>query len=143
MTVQLPDLQTAAIAPTERREFGRIVRFGAVGIVNTVITLAAFAVLVAAGCPAPAASALAFGAGAANGFFLNRRWTFAGLPRAPAAGARYTAIQALGAGLSAVGVGALQSLGWAHMTAECVILPCVTVTLYCLARVLVFQSEPR
>ena len=66
---------------TVEREAGRVMRFCVVGAANTAITLTAFVLLTALGCRAPAASALAFCAGAANSFHLNRRWTFSDLPR--------------------------------------------------------------
>jgi putative flippase GtrA len=65
------------------REAGRAVRFGVVGAANAASTLFAFVLLTALSCRAPAASALAFCAGAANSFHLNRRWTFSDLPAAP------------------------------------------------------------
>ena len=55
---------------------GQAVRYLLVGVSNTAITLVAYALLVAAGVPAVAASAAAFLAGAANGYRLNRTWTF-------------------------------------------------------------------
>lgn len=124
---------------TVEREAGRAVRFCVVGATNTAITLGAFALLTALGCRAPEASALAFCAGAANSFNLNRRWTFSDIPTARWAGMRFVAIQGLGALTSAAGLGALQSAGWAHMAAECAILPGVTVGLYGLSRLLVFR----
>ncbi len=124
---------------TVEREAGRAVRFCVVGATNTAITLGAFVLLTALGCRAPAASALAFCAGAANSFHLNRRWTFSDIPTARWARARFVAIQGLGALTSAAGLTALQSAGWAHMAAECAVLPCVTVGLYGLSRLLVFR----
>ncbi len=125
---------------TMEREAGRAVRFCVVGAANTAITLTTFVLLTALGCRAPAASALAFCAGAANSFHLNRRWTFSDIPTARWARTRFVAIQGLGALASAVGLGALQSDGWAHMTAECAVLPCVTAGLYGLSRLLVFRQ---
>ena len=123
-----------------RGEAPRILRFCLVGAANTAITLAAFALLIALGCPAPLASAIAFGAGAANSYQLNRRWTFAGLGTARRAWLRFAASQGAGALASAGGVYALQRAGWPHMAAECVILPFVTVALYSVSRLLVFRS---
>ena len=124
---------------TVEREAGRVVRFCVVGAANTAITLAAFVLLTALGCRAPAASALAFCAGAANSLHLNRRWTFSDIPTARGALTRFAAIQGIGALASAAGLGALQRAGWAHMAAECAVLPCVTVGLYGLSRLLVFR----
>jgi putative flippase GtrA len=123
-----------------RREAPRILRFGAVGATNTVITLAVFAALVALGCPAPAASGLGFCAGAANSFHLNRRWTFSDFSTARGAWVRFGGIQGVGALVSAAGVSMLQRGGWGHLVAECAILPCVTVALYSVSRLLVFRS---
>ena len=118
----------------------RILRFCAVGVTNTVITLAAFALLVALGSPAPLASGLAFCAGAANGYQLNRRWTFAGLGTAHLAWLRFSIFQGAGALASAGGVFVLAHDGLPRLAAECVILPCVTVALYSVSRLLVFRS---
>jgi putative flippase GtrA len=122
-----------------RRELVRIARFCAVGGVNTLITLVVFAGLDAVGCPAPLASALAFCAGAVNSFQLNRRWTFSDMPTAHNAWVKFVAVQGLGAALSAGGVAAAQAAGWSHLAAECAILPCVTIIVYSLARLLVFR----
>jgi putative flippase GtrA len=107
-------------------ELGRMLRFGLVGVTNTAVTLATFWLLVHAGTPAPAASALGFAAGAANGYRLNRTWTFRAASRGPGTLARYVAVQALGAALSAIGRAAL--------AAEVLVLPAVTVVTYVLSR---------
>ena len=54
--------------------------------------------LVAVGVPAALGVAAGLGAGAVNGYLLNRGWTFAGAPRGGRHGGRYVAVQALGAG---------------------------------------------
>lgn len=138
MTVKAHQVALLPVAAV-RREGRRVVRFCVVGAANTAVTLAAFALMVGLGCPAPVASGIAFCAGAVNSYVLNRRWTFADLTAARGAGARFAAIQGFGALLSGAGVGALEALDWGHMAAECAILPFVTVTLYCLARLLVFR----
>jgi putative flippase GtrA len=135
------ELAVRLIAPgAARREAPRVLRFCAVGATNTVITLVVFAALVALGCPAPAASGIGFCAGAANSFHLNRRWTFSDCSTTRAAWVGFVGIQGAGALVSAAGVSALQSAGWGHLLAECVILPCVTVALYSVSRLLVFRS---
>ena len=121
-------------------ELLRLVRFGLVGVTNSLLTLATFAVLTGYGVPPPAASALAFAIGAANGYHLNRRWTFRVVHRGPAVLLRYVAVQAMGAGLSAVGVALASDLSLAHMAAEALVLPCVAVITYRLSRMLVFGA---
>lgn len=129
-----------------RAEIVRLVRFCEVGATNTVVTLVAFAVLVHGGCPGWLASALAFAAGAVNGYHWNTRWTFADRRadgEVDGARLRYLGVQGLGSALSALGVlGAHDALGLAHLAAEAVILPGVTVLTYGLMRRVVFPSRP-
>jgi putative flippase GtrA len=125
-------------------ELRYLARFCTVGVSNSLLTLVIFALFVHAGAPAPAASAIGFGAGACNGYLLNRRWTFRGAPGGPQTVARYLVVQGLGAGLSAAGMAlATTDLDLAHLVAELLVLPCVAVITYVLARRLVFPtSEP-
>jgi putative flippase GtrA len=124
-------------------ELARVARFCGVGASNTAITLAAFALLVSAGCPGWVASAIAFAAGALNGYHWNARWTFA--DRAVGGTAtrlRYLAVQGNGSALSALGVlGAQRGLGLPHLPAELAILPLVTGLTYGLMRSLVFRGS--
>ena len=62
--------------PANRAEAARFARFCLVGVSNTLLTLATFTLLTAAGVPAAPASALGFAVGAINGYVLNRSWTF-------------------------------------------------------------------
>jgi putative flippase GtrA len=55
----------------------QFIKFGIVGVSNTLLTLVVYTVLLKAfGVWYLAASAIGFIAGATNGFLLNRRWTF-------------------------------------------------------------------
>jgi len=55
----------------------QFVKFGIVGVSNTVLTLVVYTVLLKVfGVWYLAASAIGFIVGATNGFLLNRRWTF-------------------------------------------------------------------
>ena len=57
----------------------QFVKFGIVGISNTLITFAVYTLLLKVfGVWYIAASAIGFVVGAVNGFLLNRRWTFSG-----------------------------------------------------------------
>ena len=57
----------------------QFVKFGIVGISNTLLTLAVYTLLLKVfGVWYLAASAIGFVVGATNGFLLNRRWTFRG-----------------------------------------------------------------
>lgn len=129
-----------------RAEVMRLVRFCGVGATNTAVTLVAYGLLLRAGCPGWLASALGFAAGAANGYHWNTRWTFADRRadgEVDGARLRYLGVQGLGSALSALGVlGAHDALGLAHLAAEAVILPGVTVLTYGLMRRVVFPSRP-
>jgi putative flippase GtrA len=116
------------------RELTRLARYALVGASNTVITFLAYTLLVRCGVAAPAASATGFALGAANGYALNRRWTF----RAPGRVGRYVAVQAVGAAASAAGVALARSDGVRGLPAELVVLPAVTLLTYALARTIVF-----
>lgn len=119
----------------------RLIRFGLVGICNTAVTLASYAVLVDGfGAFAPVASAIGFALGAVNGYVLNSRWTFAAQDRGPATLARYIAVQGMGALMSAGGVRlGTTTLRMQHLAAEIAILPLVTITTYALSRRVVFR----
>jgi putative flippase GtrA len=55
----------------------QFVKFGIVGVANTLLTFAVYTVLVKVfGVWYLTASAIGFAVGAVNGFLLNRRWTF-------------------------------------------------------------------
>src|SRR5271170_2935810 len=57
----------------------QFVKFGIVGVSNTLLTLAVYTLLLKVfGVWYLAASAIGFAVGAVNGFLLNRRWTFRG-----------------------------------------------------------------
>jgi putative flippase GtrA len=122
-----------------RAELGRLVRFGLVGVSNTLLTVALFALLTGLRVPAAPASALAFAAGAVNGYRLNRAWTFRVARGGAVVLARYAAVQALGAGLSAGGVALMTTdLSLRRLAAEAVVLPVVTIITYTLSRRVVF-----
>jgi putative flippase GtrA len=127
-----------------RAEVRRLVRFCGVGAMNTAVTLAVFAMLVYAGCPGWLASALAFAAGAANGYYWNARWTFADRQQPWRRGRvrlRYAAVQGTGSAASAIGVLAVHDLlGLSHLAAEGITLPGVIVLTYVLIRRFVFPA---
>ena len=121
-----------------RAEAARLLRFCLVGASNTLLTLAAFAILTGAGLAAAPASALAFALGGANGYVLNRSWTFNSARRGPATMLRYVAVQALGAAVSGAGVALAADLSLRRLLAEGIVLPFVTLITYTLSRRLVF-----
>jgi len=122
---------------------GQALRFLAVGVSNTAITLAAYALLVAVGVPPVAASAVAFAAGAVNGYRLNRVWTFRSARRGRGAALRYLVVVALGLALNAAAVGlAVHGLGLPKLAGEVAALPPVTAVTFLLSRAWVFGAGP-
>ena len=118
---------------------GQAVRYLLVGVSNTAITLAAYAIAIAAGAPPVAASVIAFSAGAINGYRLNRSWTFRSDLRGVRPAARYLAMITLGLGLNALGVRlAVHGAEVPKIAAEIVALPPVTAMTFLLARSWVF-----
>jgi putative flippase GtrA len=75
---------------------GQLARFVAVGASNTVVSFAAYALLLEISTPYVLAATVAFALGAVNGYALNRRWTFSARDSARAR-LVYVCVQAAGA----------------------------------------------
>jgi putative flippase GtrA len=117
----------------------QIVRFAVVGASNTVLTFITYMVA-ALVLPAVAAAALGWTIGAANGYRLNRAWTFAaGGAHGAGPAARYLVTQALGGGVSAGGVWLLRG-DVPHSVAELVSLPVASALTFVLCRAWVFAA---
>src|SRR6516225_11323617 len=79
----------------------QFLKFGIVGVSNTLLTLAVYTLLLkVAGVWYLAASAIGFTAGAVNGFLLNRRWTFRGHIGDALTPVRYVVVQGCGLGIN-------------------------------------------
>jgi putative flippase GtrA len=77
----------------------QFVKFGVVGVSNTLLTLAVYTLLVKVfDVWYLAASGIGFVAGAVNGFLLNRRWTFRGHVGDALTPVRWTVVQGCGLG---------------------------------------------
>ncbi len=115
-------------------------RFLCVGVGNTLISFAAYLLLLVAGTPAALAAALAFAAGAVNGYVFNRRWTFAAADSTRAR-AVYVVVQAAGALATSGGVWLLvheASVG--RIGAYAAAVPPVTVATFVANRGWTFRS---
>ena len=119
----------------------QLLRYGVVGATNTALTLATYAALVALGAHAAVAGAIGWVVGAANGYRLNRAWTFRSVLTGAGPAARYVTVAALGAGLDALGTaGAVGHDHLPRLAAEIAILPAVTVVTFVLCRRWVFAA---
>src|SRR5437588_4395089 len=83
---------------------GQFVRYGIVGISNTLVFLAAYALFVHIGVWDIAASAIGYRLGAINGYVLNPRWTFRAHRMSHATSASRYALVQLAAALGNVGL---------------------------------------
>ena len=117
----------------------QLVRFGLVGATNTALTLATYAAVMALHAPVPLAGAIGWGAGAVNGFVLNRAWTFRGAARGAVPAARYAVVALVGSALNA----ALVTIAVGHehlprLAGELAVVPPVTLLTFVLCRGWVF-----
>src|SRR3982074_1785670 len=79
----------------------QFVKFGIVGVSNTLLTFAVYGLLLKVfGVWYLAASAIGFTAGATNGFLLNRRWTFSGHVGDALTPVRWAIVQGCGLGIN-------------------------------------------
>ena len=116
-------------------------RYAMVGVGNTIVTLAAYSGLVAAGSPYVAASAVAFILGALTSYLGNRTWTFARteIPHRTAA-PRYLAVVGLGLLTDVATIAALvDGLGAPKMLAQLVVIPIVALQGFALSRLWAFR----
>jgi len=98
-----PDPEVVAVArrlhvPVVLVQF---VKFGIVGVSNTLLTFIVYTLLLKVfGVWYIAASAIGFVVGAVNGFLLNRRWTFAGHVGDSLTPVRWAVVQSGGLGIN-------------------------------------------
>ena len=120
---------------------GQFARFVLVGVSNTLISFVVYALLLAVSTPYPLAAAVAFVAGAVNGYVLNRRWTFAARD-SNLARARYLAVQLAGLGAT---TGLLwlfvDEAGTDRIAAYALTVPLVTVSMFTVNRAWTFAAR--
>ena len=114
----LRDMRTRSYSSSVRELLERVahpvavqfVKFGIVGVSNTLLTFAVYTLLLkVVGVWYLAASAIGFVVGATNGFLLNRRWTFRGHVGDAFTPVRWTVVQ---------GCGLLTNLGLVYLFVE-------------------------
>jgi putative flippase GtrA len=115
--------------------------FLVVGASNTAITLLSYGGLIHAGVRYLPAGAVAYSLGGANGFVLNRRWTFSHHGRIRHAAVRYAAVTAIGVfldlALLRLGVG----LGVPRAAGEVAAVAPVTLLTFALNRAWAFAAS--
>jgi putative flippase GtrA len=116
----------------------QLARYCVVGLVNTLVSLAVDALLLALGAPLLVASAIGFTAGACSGYSLNRRYTFAARSSA-AAGGVYLAGSACGLAFDTVLVRLFHAAGADPFASFLLALPLVTLATFAANRRLTFR----
>ena len=117
-------------------------RFAAVGVVNTAVSTAVFALLVDAGAHYVPASAIAFTLGALNSYVLNRRWTFRShASRMPELG-RFACVQAAGLVVDLVLLhAAIGGVGLPRLPAQLLVFPAASAVTFVLSRQWAFRGQ--
>lgn len=122
----------------------QFVKFGIVGVSNTLIFLAVYTLLLKGfGVWYLAASAIGFIVGAVNGFLLNRRWTFSGHVGDALTPVRWGVVQTggllLNLGLVATCV---SGLGMDELVGQAVAIVIVVVVTFIANRAWTFRTHP-
>jgi putative flippase GtrA len=119
----------------------QLLRFAAVGVANTLITLASYAAGIRAGLPYLIAGALSYALGGVNGFLLNRTWTFGYRGRVIRAAARYAAVTGLGIAANLALLHAAVSTGVPRSLGEVAAIAPVTLLTFALNRAWAFAVD--
>jgi putative flippase GtrA len=127
-----------------RRIVAQWLRFATVGVANTLLSTAVFAVLFHLGVHYLLSSAVAFALGALNSYTLNRRWTFRSRgPRGPEL-ARFLCVQLVGLGVNlALLAGLVEMAGIQHVVAQLLAFPFASIIMFALSRQWAFKRAPR
>jgi putative flippase GtrA len=119
----------------------QFLRFGIVGGLCFVLTLATFSALHALGVHYVLAGVLGYAAGIALGFQLNRNWTFQahhGSARHQAA--KFLVVSAMGIALNALLLHLfVETAGWAEFPAEIVTVLCIAPVTFTINRMWAFR----
>jgi putative flippase GtrA len=119
----------------------QLARFLVVGVGNTILSFAAYRLLLAVEVWYVLAAALAFAAGAANGYIFNRRWTFAARDTARAR-VLYVAVQTTGAvSTSLLVLLFVEGLGIGRVWAYLAAIPPVTLCMFAANRLWTFAER--
>lgn len=129
----------------KRQQLVQMAKYAFVGVLNTGVDFAVFCALVyGAGFASVWAQPLSYGAGLANSYFLNRKWTFqVGKRRQAGEMIRFAAVNALS---FAVATGALLALEQAGLASAIAKAGSVFVSLavnFAGYKLWVFRTEPR
>ncbi len=121
----------------------QFVKFGIVGVSNTLLFFAVYTLLLKLGVWYLAASGIGFIVGAVNGFLLNRRWTFAGHVGDALTPVRWTVVQGCGLLLNLALVAAcVEVLGLDKFIGQAIAIVVVVVVTFLANRAWTFRTHP-
>jgi putative flippase GtrA len=122
----------------------QFVKFGIVGVSNTLLFFAVYTLLLKGfGVWYLAASGIGFTVGAVNGFLLNRRWTFAGHVGDALTPVRWTIVQGSGLLLN-LGLVAtcVEVIGLDKLVGQAIAIAVVVVVTFMANRAWTFRTRP-
>ena len=126
------------------REFRHAVKYGIVGVINVSLDFALYALLVSLGVWYPLAKAASLIAATANGYTLNRIWTFRAGPHRNLVLTKYVTVQASClAGNIALLVPLVEIAGLNKVTAQAVVIPIIALSSFIAQRVWTFGAVMR
>jgi len=122
----------------------QFVKFGIVGVSNTLLFLAVYTLLLRGfGVWYLAASAIGFVVGAVNGFLLNRRWTFRGHVGDALTPVRWGVVQSGGLLLNLALVAlCVSGLNMDELVGQAVAIAIVVVVTFLANRAWTFRTQP-
>lgn len=121
----------------------QFVKFGIVGVSNTLLFFAVYTLLLKLGVWYLAASGIGFIVGAVNGFLLNRRWTFAGHVGDALTPVRWTVVQGFGLLLNlALVATCVEVLGLDKLVGQAIAIMVVVVVTFVANRAWTFRTHP-
>jgi putative flippase GtrA len=119
----------------------QLVRFGIVGVANTLIGFASYQLLLEVDVPYVVAASVAWALGAVNGYVFNRRWTFQARDTARAR-LLYVLVAAAGAGSTSLLVFLfVRGAGLTKFEAFLAAAPLVTVSTFAANRIWTFSDR--
>jgi putative flippase GtrA len=136
--------QPALRALGTEREVRSAVKYGIVGVCNVAIDFLLYALLVSAGVWYIAAKALSLTVATANGYTLNRRWTFRAGRHQNAMLSKYVTVQITCYVLNVAVLAALvEGAGMGAITAQAIALPFIAAFSFLAQRIWTFGAAMR
>jgi putative flippase GtrA len=126
------------------RELRRVVKYGLVGVVNVALDFAIYALLVSLGLWYPLAKTLSLVVATANGYTLNRLWTFRAGDHRSSILTKYVTVQALCLAANISLLVLLIEVGGLHkITAQAIALPIIALASFAAQRLWTFGDLVR